>query len=656
MPKTSRRLTVHPPTLRAVEVVRITDVTPGMRRITLGGAQVGAFTTANGVARPAFASDGFDDDVALYFPHPGQSDPVLPVQGEAKLLVPKGPRPLSRAYTVRRWDPGTGELDVDFVRHGVGVGTTWAYRAQPGDRMHLSGPRTSKAFPVGADWWLVAGDDTALPAIGRLLDALPSDARAQVFIEVAEDAHRQELRALPGVEVTWLVRSGPLTAGTGAPPTEAVHATGAPPTDSVRATGSQPTDPGHPTASPLTDAVRAARWWPGQPFVWLAGEHTAVRDIRRHLVEDRGVPKDDIDFTGYWRRAAVVALDGDGAVPDPERTVTPFQRLHDLTGLVAPLAIRTAVELGVPDLLSRGVTGTADLAAKAGADERALGKLLRYLHTLNVVTETGPGRYALTPVGDVLTLDFIADRLHPTGVVGRETLGLYGLTESVRTGRAAYASVTGQDFAEVRAEQDYEDRHLERLAKFQPALAVPIAASDLLTGVRHLVIHSGGAGAHAREYVAAHPDLRVTICALPAQADWLRRDLPATIPDERQRARVGVREQSVFEPGPAADAVLVSRALKALPDADAAHALRRAAENLAPGGRVLLVEEVFDTDGLDEHDGEDDLLGLVCHGSGLRTAAELDAVVVRAGLTRRSERTVGLGTTVHELVRPAATD
>ncbi|MCX4564049.1 SIP domain-containing protein [Streptomyces sp. GTA36] len=620
MPKTSRRLTVHSPTLREVDVVRTVDITPGMRRVTLGGEQLRAFTTADGFTRPGFESPGFDDDLAFYFPYPGQRDPVLPVQGEAKLIVPKDPRPLSRAYTVRRWDPEAGELDVDFVKHGVGAGTTWAYRTQPGDRIHLSGPSTSKAFPTGADWFLVAGDDTALPAIGRLLDELPPDARAQVFIEIAEDAHRQELRELPGVDVTWLVRPG-ATAG---------------------------------TVSLLTETVRSAEWWSGQAFAWLAGEHTAVRDIRRHLVEDRGVPKEDIDFAGYWRRSEVVALETDGAVPDPERTVTPFQKLHDLTGLVAPIAIRTAVELGVPDLVSRGVTSVTELAAKVGADERALGKLLRYLHTLDVVTETEPCHYALTPVGDVLTLEFIADRLHSAGVVGREMLGIHGLTESVRTGRPAYASVTGQTFDDVRAEQDYEDRHLERLAKFQPALAEPIATSDLLAGVQHLVIHSGGAGAHAREYVAAHESLRVTICALPAQADWLRRDLPATIPEDQQRTRVGVLEQSVFEPSPKADAVLISRAFKTLPDADAAHALRRAAENLVPGGRVLLIEEVFDTDDLDEHDGEEDLIGLVCHGSGLRTAAELDAVIARAGLTRRSAHTVGLGATVHELLRSTA--
>ncbi|WP_152364712.1 siderophore-interacting protein [Microlunatus speluncae] len=620
MPKTSRRLTVHPVSLREVEVVRIADLTPGLRRVTLSGAQLRAFTSANGFAQPAFTSPGFDDDIRLVFRYPGQEAPVLPVQRERGVDLPRSPRPLSKVYTVRRWDPAAGELDVDFVKHGVGVGTTWAYRTAVGDRIHLFGPSASRSFPADADWLLVAGDDTAIPAIARLLDELPEGVRAQVFVEVAEDSHRLELRALPGVEVTWLVRDG-AEAG---------------------------------TTTLLRDAVRSSDWWEGRPFAWLAGEQTAVRDLRRHLVEERGVPKEDIEFTGYWRRGEVVVLETDGAVPDPEKSKTPFEQLHELTELIRPIAIRTAVELGVPELISRGVTGVADLAGRTESDERALGKLLRYLHAVDLLTETAPGHYGLTAVGEVLTNDFVADSLHPAGVVGREARGIHGLTESIRTGRPAYASVTGQTYAEVRAEQDYEDRYLERLAKFQPALAEPIAKSELLAGVRRLVIHSGGAGAQAREFVTVHDDLHVTICALPAQADWLRRDLPDTIPDERQRARVSVLEQSVFEPSPAADAVFISRALKALPDADAAHALRRAAENLLPNGRVLLIEETFDTDDLDEHDGEADLIGLTCHGSGLRTAAELDAVIARAGLLRSATHTVGWGATVHELV-PAAT-
>jgi NADPH-dependent ferric siderophore reductase len=617
MPKTSRRLTVHPLTLREVEVVRVVDLTPGMRRVTLAGAQLREFTAANGLARPAFDSSGFDDSIRLVFCYPGQTEPVLPLQTAKGLDLPRDPRPLARVYTVRRWDPDAGELDVDFVKHGIGVGTAWAYRTQPGDRIHFYGPSASRALPHDAGWLLVAGDDTALPAIARLLDELPDDASAQVFVEVADDAHRLELRALPHVEVTWVVRDG-AKAGT--------------------------------TTTPLLDAVKSSEWKEGRPFAWLAGEHSAVRDLRRHLLEDRGLPKDDIEVTGYWRRGGeVVALENDEAVPDPHKTVTPFEKLHELTELIPPIAIRTAVELDIPELISRGISGVADLAIKTDTDERALGKLLRYLHALGALTETEPGHYLLTPIGEVLTLEFVAGALHPAGVVGREMLGIYGLTESIRTGRASYASVTGQTYAQVRAEQDYEDRYLERLARFQPALAEPIAKSDLLTGVQHLVIHSGGAGAQAREFVAAHEGLRVSICALPAQADWLRRDLPAAIPDEQQRARVGVVEQSVFEPSPAADAVFISRAFKALPDADAAHALRRASENLRPGGRVLLIEDLFDTDDLDEDDGEADLLALTCHGSGLRTDAELDAVITRAGLVRNTIHAVG-GTSIHELV------
>lgn len=614
MPKTSRRLTVHPLTLREVEVVRVLDLTPGMRRITLAGKQLDEFISANGFAQPAFDSTGFDDDIRLVFCYPGETEPVLPVQKEKGLDLPRDPRPLSRVYTVRHWDPQAGELDVDFVKHGIGVGTTWAYRAQVGDHIHFFGPSASRALPEYVDWLLVAGDDTAIPAIARLLEELPEETKGQVFIEIAKKAHRQKLRELPGIEVAWLVRDD--------------------------------TDPG----TLLLDAVKRQFWWQGRRFAWLAGEQTVVRDLRRHLVEDRGMPKEDIEFTGYWRRGEVVALETDQEVPDPEKTKTPFEKLHDLTELIAPIAIRTAVELGVPELISRDVTSVADLAIKTDSEERSLGKLLRYLHALDVLTESEPGHYGLTPVGEVLTVEFIADSLHPAGMGGRQMLGIYGLTESIRTGQPSYASVTGQTFAEVRAEQDYEDRFLERVAGFSSALAEPLSKVAALQGADHVVVHANGAGVQARELTARSPNIRVTICALPAHADWLRRDLPASIPDQQQRARVKVVEQSVFEPSPVADAVLMIKILGVYPDADAALILQRAAERLPEGGRVLLVEDLFDDEDLDEHDGEADLFALTVHGSGLRTATELEAVITRAGLACTATYTVGWGTTIRELV------
>jgi hypothetical protein len=156
----------------------------------------------------------------------------------------------------------------------------------------------------------------------------------------------------------------------------------------------------------------------------------------------------------------------------------------------------------------------------------------------------------------------------------------------------------------------------------------------------------------AREIVAAHPDVRVTICVLPAQADWLRRDLPESVPDPGHRARISVVEQSIFETGPGADAVLVVQALAEHPDADAAHALRRAAASLAPGGRVLLLEDAFEYEALAAHAAETDLLALTRAGTGLRTEAELRAVIDRAALQIVAVHRIGWGTGLHELAHP----
>lgn len=615
MPRTSRPLTVHPVSLREAEVLRVFDLTPGMRRVTLGGAQLGPFTSVNGLEQPRFVSPGFDDDIRLIFPYPGEQGLVLPTQAQGHLDWPKDPRPLAKVYTVRRWDAETGELDVDFVKHGIGTATTWAYRAKPGDRIHFFGPHASAGLPTHADWLLVAGDDTALPAIGRLLEELPRDARAQVFIEIAEHSHIQNLRELPGVTVTWLVRDG--------------------------------AEPG--TTTLLLDAVRDTVWWEGMPFAWVAGEQSTVRDIRRHLVEDRGIPKEDITFVGYWKRSEVTALPDDAAVPDPQHSPDAFERFHDLAELVPPIAIRVAAGLGIGDLISRGLTTVTALADRTGSDERALGKLLRYLHSIDLLTQTLPGHYELTEVGEFLANELWAEMLDPNGVAGRMEAGIYGLAESIRTGQAAYPSITGKTFMQVREDQAYEDAYLDQTAQAANFIAGPLSASPALKGVAHLVIRSAGAGVEAREITAAQPSIRVTISVLPSQADWLRRDLPTSIPDSAQRDRIAIVEQTMLDPAPDADAVLIVKSLTALSDTDAATVLRAAASNLHLGGRVLLIEDAFETDTLDEHDGEADLLALTRDGTGLRTEAELHAVIAAANLQVDGTHTIGWGHSLLEL-------
>ncbi|MBJ7478792.1 siderophore-interacting protein [Rhodococcus erythropolis] len=275
MPRNTRPTTAYPVTLRELEVCRVADVTPGMRRVTLTGTQLETFTNADGHVEPAFTSTGFDDDIRLLFAYPGETDPVLPVMVDGSVTFAAGRRPLARAYTVRRYDPRKRELEVDFVVHGSGVATAWARGAGPGDRMHIAGPSVSQGLPEDCEHLLVVGDETALPAIARLLEGLPADTRGQVFVEIANSAHIQSVRELPGVSVTWLPREG--------------------------------AEPG--TTSLLLDAVTAAEWCDARVFAWLAGEQATVRSLRRYLIRDRGIAKTDIDFTGYWKRGEAVRAD-----------------------------------------------------------------------------------------------------------------------------------------------------------------------------------------------------------------------------------------------------------------------------------------------------------------------------------------------------------
>ncbi|MFE9775385.1 siderophore-interacting protein [Streptomyces sp. NPDC005931] len=254
-----------------IQVTDITRITPRMARVT-------------------FEADHLDDSVGrspdqqlkLCFPRAGQRLPVLPEQNDdaaswyqAFLAIPEDERPWMRSFTLRRRVPGTRTVEIDFVLHGdTGPATGWAGSARPGDRLGMVGPSAVYARPVSltdsiaaADWLLLAGDETALPAIGTLLEALPKEARALVYIEVADHTEQQSFETAGDVTVHWLYRDG--------------------------------TPPGR--SEVLPDAVRGAEFPPGRPFAWLAGEAGAVRALRRHLVNDRGLDKGSIDFSGYWR-------------------------------------------------------------------------------------------------------------------------------------------------------------------------------------------------------------------------------------------------------------------------------------------------------------------------------------------------------------------
>lgn len=238
-----------------LEVTRVRSLTPRMRRVSFR------------------APEGFrpwpDQQLKLCFPRQGQDVPLLPPSSgddmrwyQRFLAIPEEQRPWLRGFTVRAHRPAAGEIDIDFVLHGdTGPAARWARTAAPGQVLGRYGPSAAYRRPLGTgDWYLFAGDETTLPAIGSLLESLPPSARAVVYVEVADPDEEQPL---PRADVHWLHR--------------------------------------HDGAS-LVAGVRAARLPAGTPAVWLAGEAGAVRALRRHLVTDRGIDKRRIDFTGYWRR------------------------------------------------------------------------------------------------------------------------------------------------------------------------------------------------------------------------------------------------------------------------------------------------------------------------------------------------------------------
>ncbi|GAA2846180.1 siderophore-interacting protein [Leucobacter komagatae] len=263
--------------VRPLRVSRLTEVTPMMRRITFTGAALDTQTDQAGNLTPAFSSPGFDDDIRLLFPYPGELTPVLPEIEHGRVTFAPGRRPIARAYTVRRFDPTTRELDIDIVLHGTGVASTWASTVSVGDVMYVVGPGKTVEPPSDADTLLVLGDDTAIPAVARLLEELPDRATGEVLLSVPGEEYRYELQAPAGVRVRWIYA------------------------DALAA----------PSSSPLLTALQGLTLPRENLAVWVAGEQAEVREIRRFLVETWELPRAAISFTGYWKR-------GQSGVPVPD--------------------------------------------------------------------------------------------------------------------------------------------------------------------------------------------------------------------------------------------------------------------------------------------------------------------------------------------------
>lgn len=239
-------------------VLRTEQVARDLVRVFLGGEQLDRVPDLTCT----------DHYVKLIFAAPGTHD-VWPFDpDELRATRPREQWPVTRTYTIRSLDRVAAELAIDFVVHGdEGLAGPWAAHARPGDQIGFFGPGGAWAPNPDADVHLLVGDEAAAPAIAAALEALPTGARAAVFLEVADADADVPLPTGNGIDVTWVRRS----------------------------------DHGGEYALPLARAVRAAQWPQGRVEAFVHGNAAMIKDLRRYLFLERGLPRDQVSISGYWR-------------------------------------------------------------------------------------------------------------------------------------------------------------------------------------------------------------------------------------------------------------------------------------------------------------------------------------------------------------------
>ena len=252
--------------MRTATVADVADLGPRLRRITLTGP---------GLA--GFAAHGPTDHVKVFFPPTSDGAPALPTVRDGAWVDRGSPGLTYREYTVRTHAPGAGAVVLDMTAHAHGPAGRWVAQAAPGQQLALLGPKTSKLPPLDRPWYLLAADESGLPALLNWLDRLPAGTRVAAFVEVDGPQDELDVAPRPGLTLTWVHRGGQPPGGTLV--RDAV----------ARAGGVVPTATGGDAAD-----VAAGRAWAGL-------EAGSARALRRHLILERGLPRAVVDVTGYWR-------------------------------------------------------------------------------------------------------------------------------------------------------------------------------------------------------------------------------------------------------------------------------------------------------------------------------------------------------------------
>jgi NADPH-dependent ferric siderophore reductase len=230
------------PKRRWLQVAAVEPLSSRMRRIR--------FTSP---ALADFESAAPDDHIKLFFPEAAGTDDG---------------KPCMRDFTPRAFDPKTGTLTIDFALHEAGPATSWAAAAEVGQILEIAGPRGSTVVPDDFDWYLLIGDETALPAIGRRVEQLRPGVPVTTVVVVEDSAEIQTFETPADWSAIWVFRDAN----------------------------------GVDDAARLRQALAGVELPPGDGFLWIAAEAAAARDLRAYMLEIRGHPRFWARAAGYWKR------------------------------------------------------------------------------------------------------------------------------------------------------------------------------------------------------------------------------------------------------------------------------------------------------------------------------------------------------------------
>ncbi|EJR0959593.1 TPA: siderophore-interacting protein [Vibrio parahaemolyticus] len=233
----------------------ITDtetITPNMQRITLQGE-----------ALSHFPRDCEGSYIKLLFNDMGGPD---------LSILSEDDRPIMRTYTIRRFHLETSSIEVDFVRHVTqdlqcGFAARWAMAAQKGDTINIVGPGSISNLNTEADWFFMAADMTALPALSAKIRTLPEEAKGYAVISVMSPADIQPLHAPADMALIWLTEG-----------------------------------------QALADSVRELEWLDGNASIWCACEFDSMRALRQYFRNEKEVDRENIYISSYWKQG--VSEDG----------------------------------------------------------------------------------------------------------------------------------------------------------------------------------------------------------------------------------------------------------------------------------------------------------------------------------------------------------